>query len=67
MFIIAAVVCMLLLILAGSNMFVAQYNPVGLISQGIHRNDGLPVNLLARRKSKDMSGYFFAQHLPTAR
>ncbi len=37
MFILAAVICMLLLILAGSNMFVAEYNPEELSNMGIQQ------------------------------
>jgi hypothetical protein len=37
MFIIAAVVCILLLVLAGSNMFLAEYNPDELSNMGIQQ------------------------------
>jgi len=40
MFVIAAVICILFLILAGVDMFVSQYNPDELNSMGIQQNDG---------------------------
>ena len=40
MFVIAAVVCILLLILAGMDIFVSQYNPDELSNMGIQQHDG---------------------------
>jgi len=37
MFVVAAVVCVLLLGLAGSDMFVSQYNPDELSNMGIQK------------------------------
>ncbi len=37
MFVIAAVICILLLILAGSDLFVSQYNPDELSNMGIQQ------------------------------
>ena len=37
MLVIAAVICILLLVLAGSDMFVAQYNPDELSNMGIQQ------------------------------
>lgn len=35
MFIVAAVVCLLLLVLAGADLFVAQFNPDELSNMGV--------------------------------
>ena len=37
MFVFAAVACILLLVLAGSDLFVAQYNPNEINNKGVQR------------------------------
>ena len=40
LFVLAVVVILLLLVLAGADLFVSQYNPDELSSMGVQENDG---------------------------
>ena len=67
MFVFAAVACILLFTLAGSNLFVAQYDSDELSSMGVEEKWQTTTPPPSPTQIEQSVGFFYCRELPTER